>query len=84
MIMMQAAKLACRVTFLVAWFADHGVKSVFELEDLQLDQVEALMVVVMEFCDLGSLRKALKRLVKLINQGHGSSSSNEGNYHGKV
>ncbi len=33
----------------------------FELEGLQLGANEALMVVVMEFCDLGALRKALKR-----------------------
>ncbi|PRW57603.1 serine threonine- kinase drkC [Chlorella sorokiniana] len=38
-----------------------GVKDVFALEELQLAGQEALMVVVMEYCDLGSLRKALQR-----------------------
>lgn len=38
-----------------------GVKSVFELEGLHLTSQEALMVVVMEYCDLGSLRKAITR-----------------------
>lgn len=37
------------------------MKSVFELEGLHLSSQEALMVVVMEYCDLGALRKALKR-----------------------
>ncbi|KAI3434599.1 hypothetical protein D9Q98_002667 [Chlorella vulgaris] len=38
-----------------------GVQDVFLLEELALSGQEALMVVVMEYCDLGSLRKALKR-----------------------
>lgn len=45
----------------VAMRAGGGVKSVFEMESLTLEGNEALMVVVMEYCDLGSLRKALKR-----------------------
>jgi len=33
--------------------AGGGVRDVFQLEELQLSGQEALMVVVMEYCDLG-------------------------------
>ncbi|KAL4513700.1 hypothetical protein Ndes2437A_g00605 [Nannochloris sp. 'desiccata'] len=38
-----------------------GVQSIFNLESLQLTETEALLVVVMEHCDLGSLQRALQR-----------------------
>jgi serine/threonine protein kinase len=37
------------------------VQSIFHLESLQLTETEALLVVVMEHCDLGSLQRALQR-----------------------
>eukprot|EP00887_Chlorella_sp_A99_P003741 scaffold7.g3741.t1 len=38
-----------------------GVRSVFKLESLDLRDDEVLMAVVLEYCDLGSLRRAIKR-----------------------
>lgn len=37
------------------------MQSIFHLESLQLTETEALLVVVMEHCDLGSLQRALQR-----------------------
>lgn len=38
-----------------------GVRSIFALEGLLLNPAQALVVVVMEYCDLGSLSRAIKR-----------------------
>lgn len=43
------------------FYADGGVQSIFNLEGLQLTSTEALLVVVMEHCDLGSLQRAIQR-----------------------
>ena len=49
------------LSFLFPIFADGGVQSIFSLEGLQLSSTEALLVVVMEHCDLGSLQRAIHR-----------------------
>lgn len=55
-------RLRCRSTLnpdqtLLVPPAGGGVRDVFQLEELPLSGQEALMVVVMEFCDLGGCRQ---------------------------
>lgn len=51
----------CDISYIPMLTADGGIESVVSLENLRLQDGDAVLAVVMEYCDIGSLHRALRR-----------------------